>query len=103
MDEIVGSMDLTAVEVEMILERRAKEERKRKADQQVIILLQIAAAYGEWLIETGNGSTYSTFCDDCRTIDTARLKDRSEAYSFIMEIIELAKKYATGQGGKTYQ
>jgi hypothetical protein len=102
MAEIVDSMDLTAAEVEMILERRAKQERKRKADEQAIALLEIAAGYGKWLITTGNGSTYSTFCDDCETIDTSILQNRSEAYKFVWEIVQLAQRYATGHGSKIY-
>lgn len=103
MDEIVDSMDLTAAEVEMILDHRAKQERKRKADEQVVALLEIAAGYGKWLIETGEGGSHSKFCNDYKGIDTTKLKDRGEAYRFITEIIQIAQTYATGQGSKIYQ
>lgn len=103
MDEIVESMDLTAKEVEMILKHRAEQAKITKAKEQTLMLLDYAAVYSLWLLDTGNGSTYSTFCNDCKAIDTTLLEDRNQAYNFIMEIIQLAKNYAANVGTVTYQ
>lgn len=97
------NMNLTEKEVEMILEHRAKQAKIAKAKEQTLMLLDYAAVYGLWLLETGNNSAYSTFCDDCKAIDTTLLEDRSEAYNAIMTIIGTAKEYAAGKGMVIHQ
>lgn len=102
MSDKVGNMDLTAVEINMILEHRAKQAKIAEAKEQTRLLLDYAATYGIWLLETGNGSTYTTFCEH-EGFDSTLLKDRSEAYNAIMTIIGTAKEYAAGHGMVCHQ
>lgn len=103
MDEIVDSMDLTAKEVEMILEYRAKQAKIAKAKEQTQMLLDYAAMYNRWLVEKEESSTHGKFCNDWKAADTTLLQDRSEAYNAIMTIIGTAKEYAAGKGMIVHQ
>ncbi len=57
-------MILSAEEIHLIEEDRAKREEIKKKKSERLEILKTAYEYEKWLQEHGAGSTFSTFCDD---------------------------------------
>lgn len=61
---MADELSLTDAERELILQRRAEQERAAVALAERRAILDIASRYEAWLQDNGRGSTFSTFVDE---------------------------------------
>ena len=84
-------MELTEHETQIILKLRRQSALEARRREISVHLLQTAAAYYGWLVDTGNGDTYSTFCDDFEYVNQLEL-DRPWVHAQVMYLIEVVAR-----------
>lgn len=86
-------MELTPREREIIPEHR--RSTREIAEKESAKLIGVAHRFSQWLMETGAGATYSTFCNDFGYQADAS-EDRSRTYKLVETIRECAYRLIAG-------
>ena len=84
-------MELAEHETQIILKLRRKAALEARRKEIGVHLLQTAAAYYGWLVNTGNGDTYSAFCDDFGYVNQLEL-DRPWVHAQVMALAGAAAR-----------
>ena len=86
-------MELTEQEERMIIEHRQAKEVRESRKRYALFVLETAHKYEKWLQETGNGSTYSTFCNDFGFGGWGEIS-RNDTFNTVEDLRELANNSA---------
>lgn len=91
-EKLVTVENLTEDEVQLLKNYRAEKRAKQEARDYQLFVLETAYEYLKWMHRTGEGMTYSTFCDGFGVgANPSKIGDRSSFYTQVIKVIAEAE------------